>query len=638
MTKPADHSKNPENHSFILSLWAVGFGFVFGTIFVALLEWGYVWGIPAGLPGLAGWMLPVAMFSQAGLFNLLPAAILTGAVVAGVRGQSLRWLGGLLFGLPGIVVLTDVLIYRLFRHHIDAFVWNLIITPESRKYLWQETMLSGKMTMVTVGTLFALCLIFFIWLGTWVTPRLARLVFLRRMVVFFFVALCLCAAVERVTYALIRLSNPSLAEVLQEVLPHYWPLRVRTLARKLGYVPPLVLRVAVVPDTSGCLDLPKQPLVSRDPLHCPNILIVAVEGGRPDALNEVIMPKVHALATNALWLQNHFSTGNNTGHGIFGLLYGIPPTYATRVMAQFKDPPWFDLLAARHYQWRIFSSDTLNFPMLRQTAFVQLTNYITDQWDCPHLERDRRMTDRFVEYLQTRKEQAGDARPFFGFLFYDATHQPYEYPPECAILPTEDNSGKINYARLAAFPSASRGIKNRYLNAMHYVDSQIGRVIRRLGETGEYERTVIIIIGDHGEEFDECGHFGHASDFNKYQTRTFAVLRFPGGPPQAVTNMTSHLDFVPSVLTWMGITNALADYTTGRPIQTIGMDGDHSPILISGWRGFALVKPGSVTVFGTKGPTRYQDDCDHPLSPGDPRCPSPVEMVNALEQTRQFLK
>ncbi len=48
-------------------------------------------------------------------------------------------------------------------------------------------------------------------------------------------------------------------------------------------------------------------------------------------------------------------------------------------------------------------------------------------------------------------------------------------------------------------------IKNRYLNSIAYVDSLMKQMLDSLKEKGLYEKTLIVITGDHGEEFLDEG-------------------------------------------------------------------------------------------------------------------------------------
>ena len=183
-------------------------------------------------------------------------------------------------------------------------------------------------------------------------------------------------------------------------------------------------------------------------------------------------------------------------------------------------------------------------------------------------------------------------------------------------------------------PGLSRELKNLFLNSMHYVDRQIGRVIEGVRQCGEFDQTIFVVVGDHGEEFGECGRFGHTSDFSRFQTQTFGVLRLPGEVPRVITNLTSHVDFEPTILAWMGVTNAVQDYSTGLPIQN---GGTHSAVVVAGWQKTALVKKEGTTIF-MQSHTSFLNSEYQPSRSGDPGRPSTVEIANLTEAMRRFYK
>ena len=68
-------------------------------------------------------------------------------------------------------------------------------------------------------------------------------------------------------------------------------------------------------------------------------------------------------------------------------------------------------------------------------------------------------------------------------------------------------------------------IKNRYLNAVREVDTQIGRLLQHPGKPAPAgKHRAVVVLGDHGEEFMERSRWGHNTEFNPHQTGTVAVL------------------------------------------------------------------------------------------------------------------
>ena len=73
-------------------------------------------------------------------------------------------------------------------------------------------------------------------------------------------------------------------------------------------------------------------------------------------------------------------------------------------------------------------------------------------------------------------------------------------------------------------------VVSNYLAAINYTDENIGRLIQKLRDTGQYDNTIIIVFGDHG------WHLGEKGQFRKFTlweegTRTPFVWRVPGVTP-----------------------------------------------------------------------------------------------------------
>jgi hypothetical protein len=589
-------------------------------IFTVVLQLGYVLGIPIGLHGTARLAFVMAVASQAGFLNLIPALLTAWPLLRWQHRTWARLCAGIIFALLQVALLADIVVFRFYQRHFDSQVWSLLTTKgagDSIRIDPASILMATAIVFMLIGANMAFAL--------WVAPRLAH-----RRLRFGLATILIALLVERTAFATIDLSDNSAVLTVRDTLPLYQPLTVKSLAGKFGYT---CSEPYVTPNSLGLLELPLHPLGLQPDARKPNILFIAVEGGRADALDDKTMPNLSRFGRDSFRLTKHFSTGNETRFGIFGLFYGLPGNYWVRALKQKISPPWFDLLTGNGYEFKILSCTDLNFPGFRQTCFLKLAPAITDHWDTPRVDRDRAMTDNFLNYLADRTGRPVPLSPFFSFVFFDASHQPYEHPPEDSLYEGA-KSGEINYLKLAMSPAGAKALKSSYLNSLHYIDRQIGRIVKALKDRGEYERTIIVVVGDHGEEFGELGHCGHGNSFNHFQTHTFAVLHLPGEAPRVINHLTSHVDLVPSVLTWMGITNAPGDYTTGKPIQ--GQE-TRNWVLMASWQDTALFDGNSITVF-EKSQTRYLDlDC-HKLPRYDSRRASSAETARALQDIQVFVK
>jgi hypothetical protein len=101
-------------------------------------------------------------------------------------------------------------------------------------------------------------------------------------------------------------------------------------------------------------------------------------------------------------------------------------------------------------------------------------------------------------------------------------------------------------------------------------------VIDHLREKKLLENTVVIVLGDHGEEFMERSRWGHSAEFNRYQTGTPAVVWVPGNKPRVIAGITSHLDIPATLMPLLGVRNPPSDYSQGMNLLDPGYHREYA--------------------------------------------------------------
>jgi membrane-anchored protein YejM (alkaline phosphatase superfamily) len=246
------------------------------------------------------------------------------------------------------------------------------------------------------------------------------------------------------------------------------------------------------------------------------------------------------------------------------------------------------------YRFKVLSATRLTFPEFRKTAFVRIPGDIEDELQAKDgADRDRVLVERFIDFVS----RGDTSRPFFSFMFFNASHQPYVYPKALekfkpAAPPEINYVGEVKVANAAL-------LRNRYKNALYYDDSLFGRIFSALRQRGMLDNTIVIITGDHGEEFFEQGYFGHTSSFDDYQTKTVFVVHMPGNRYKGmeVHKLTSHLDVVPTIMKTLGYTNDPSDYSDGIPLFDARK---HSYVFSAGWDRLCMIDKNVKVVFGTQ--------------------------------------
>ena len=171
-------------------------------------------------------------------------------------------------------------------------------------------------------------------------------------------------------------------------------------------------------------------------------------------------------------------------------------------------------------------------------------------------ERDKRNVKRLVQAIEKR---ADSGKPFFAFMFFESPHHPYSFPPEARLY--DDCMDPFNAVN--ATEKDGPAIFKRAANCAHHLDMRLKEVYDVLERKNLLDNTIVVLAGDHGEEYFEKGYLGHSSKFNNEQTMTPLILYYPGIKPGVYEKMSSHLDIVPMLAPLLGVRNDPADYSCG---------------------------------------------------------------------------
>ena len=93
----------------------------------------------------------------------------------------------------------------------------------------------------------------------------------------------------------------------------------------------------------------------------------------------------------------------------------------------------------------------------------------------------------------------------------------------------------------------------RYRREVDHVDAQLARLWAALESSPRGRAAVVILIGDHGEEFGEHGGELHGGTLYEEGTRVPMMLRLPGVEPRAIAATASLLDVLPTLVHYLGL-------------------------------------------------------------------------------------
>lgn len=148
-----------------------------------------------------------------------------------------------------------------------------------------------------------------------------------------------------------------------------------------------------------------------------------------------------------------------------------------------------------------------------------------------------------IEWCEAR----GDA-PFCLCLNFQSSHFPYQL---VAGAPQPFQPCELDFdATFTRYPEEKVPVvRNAYMNALHYIDAQIGKLVSHLESNGQLHDAIIVVAGDNGECFYENGYPTHAGLPFEPAVNVGLVMHCPAliGPGREAY-LTQMIDVVPTIL------------------------------------------------------------------------------------------
>ena len=310
-----------------------------------------------------------------------------------------------------------------------------------------------------------------------------------------------------------------------------------------------------------------------------NVILITISSLRADHVSCLgytrdTTPKFDAFAGENILFRNAFATSGwmMPAHGsIFTSLY---PTFhgATHIDKSLEDEHFTlaEILADNGYYCAGFCCN----PRLdREHGFAQGFNLYDDYSisimleslafeDKKSIDINIQRTNALINDAAIRWLQNNTHRPFFMFIHYYDNHWDYLPAPPYSERYDPDYDGPIDGTQIAREPLFSNPPGERdiqhiialYDGEVRQTDNDLGEFLNALEDTGLSDNSIIIIMGDHGEQFYEHGHTSHHGIYDELIHVPLAVS-IPGAPAKGNTidSLVSQVDILPTILDYLQI-------------------------------------------------------------------------------------
>jgi arylsulfatase A-like enzyme len=298
----------------------------------------------------------------------------------------------------------------------------------------------------------------------------------------------------------------------------------------------------------------------------PHVVLYLVDTLRADRLGAYgyprpTSPRIDAFAREATLFRNAFAQSSWTKPAVASLFTGLLPQ-AHRINPRAAAvPEGLPILPEilRDAGYATFGVVT-NGNVSRAFGFARGFDVF---------EQLREGATREIHQRSDRANQAAFAllegrppdRPFFLYVHTADPHWPYTPPErERARLAAEVANPGIGYALSLSAQGRPPGEVRRQVSQLYdaeiaFNDESFGRLLEKLHELRLDADTLVILLSDHGEGFDEHGSFRHGTTLFSEEIRIPLVIRFPGGVGRGrvVDAAARQVDVLPTILDVAGV-------------------------------------------------------------------------------------
>ena len=550
--------------------------FLLSTVLLAVVFFSYILrSASLDFMDLGGWIYFVAScLSHAAIFAVLPFLLLF--LPAALLGAGPKVSGTLMcIGEVLIVVgfIINGFVYGLYHFHINGLVISMLTGPGAGDIFVFSPWIYLK------GTLYILAIIAVCAALLWLAIRRVTLntqpPHLFRNGLLALLKLTLLAQGMHI-YAAATMKRSVLEAT--GFLPYYFPIRMNSTLDKWGLIDGDKLSLMQFDDGGGegNVSYPLNPLDVQAPDEPLNIVIFGVDSWNYRTMTRDCVPNIYALADSAEMYTDHFSSSNGTRGGLFGLFTGVSSYYWDSFERGNIQPLLVSELRRQGYHVQAYPSATLADPPFAKMFFAGVEGLNTDTEGKTVFERDCQITRNFIADLDKRAassaSQSADSvspskQPFFSFVFYDLPHA--IQIPKDHLYHFQPSWEYADYMQLGNDDDPTPFF-NLYRNCVWTVDSLIGEGIRALKEHDLLKNTVIVITGDHGQEFNENhkNYWGHWANYSRPQTGVPMVYYYPGCEPRQYKHRTTHYDISATLLRQvLGVKNPPEDFSMGYDLQ-----------------------------------------------------------------------
>ncbi|QTO55264.1 LPS biosynthesis-modulating metalloenzyme YejM [Duffyella gerundensis] len=559
------------------ALFNIIFAFILGSRYLLVADW------PASLAGRI-----YAYTSWVGHFSFIVFAaylLVIFPLTFVVMSQRLMRFLSAIFATAGLtLVLVDSAVFSRFHLHLNPVVWELVINPDQ-----SEMARDWQLMFISVPAIFLVEMLYATW--SWQKLRsLNRRSFGKPvamvLITAFFASHLMYIWADANFYRPITMQRAN--------LPLSYPMTARRFLEKHGLLDAQEYQRRLVQQGNPealTVAYPLSDISFRDAGTRQNLLLITLDGVN-QASSSKTLPALSQFAQENVNFTQHYSAGDDADSGLFGLFYGISPTYMDGVLAARMPSTLINALSSQGYQFGLFASDGFRSPLLRQALLADYS------LPAAAAQSNAQTTAQWQNWLSKQKPEGA---PWFSWIAWNG-------------LDRADDKGVVS--------------SRRYKQTAASVDQQIQSVLATLRDKGLLDKTVVVITAQHGVVLDNEEHAG-----DRAALQVPLVVHWPNTPAQSVQKLTDHQDIMTTLMQrLLHVSTSPADYSQGEDL--FAAERRHNWVASMDDKRLVITTPDTTLVLDNNGSYKAYNSRGEPLKDHKPEL---ALLLQVLTEEKRFI-
>lgn len=283
----------------------------------------------------------------------------------------------------------------------------------------------------------------------------------------------------------------------------------------------------------------------------PSVLLISIDCLRADHVGAYgydrdTTPHIDAFAEDAVLFETAVATAPMTLPSHLSIFSGLFPS-------RHDGSKWAKLALSVPYLPELLGNAGYQTDAIVTGAYLSQTFGFERGFDLyryDHRSPAAETVNQAIEFLRL-----SDKRNQFLFVHLIDAHWPYEPPDGLAgrFAPRPRDVAallqKVVDNRAPSSSEETEQVVALYDAEIASADQAVGLLLDEMKTMGIYDRSLIVITGDHGEAFYEHGHWQHSKTLYEEVTRIPLIVKWPGRSPKGrVGRQVSQVDIFPTVL------------------------------------------------------------------------------------------